>query len=91
MGLGFVWLDGADVVCVGDSASIGYLGFLMNFIVPVPFIFSFSGLDFPTSFGRSLPHSFALYFSQISLSGPFRSLSRDGCLPDSGGMTSAAM
>ena len=63
----------------------------MNFIVPVPLIFSFSGLDFPTLFERSLPHSFVFDLSQISLSGTFRSLSRDGCLPDSGGVTSDAM
>ena len=63
----------------------------MNFIVPIPFIFSFSGLDFPTPFGRSLPHSFSFDFSQSSLSGPFISLSRDGCLPAYGGVTSAAM
>ena len=63
----------------------------MNFIVPIPFIFSFLGLDFPTPFGRSLPHSFPFDLSQISLLGPFRSFSRDGCLPDSGGVTSAAM
>ena len=44
----------------------------MNFIVPVTFIFSFSGLDFPTLFVRSLPHSFAFDFSQSYLEGTFR-------------------
>ena len=63
----------------------------MNFIIPVPFIFSFLGLDFPTPFGRSLPYSFAFDFSQISLSGSFRSLSRDDYFPASGGLTSADM
>ena len=63
----------------------------MNFIVTVPFIFSFSGLDFTTPFGRSLPCSFAFDLYQIYLSGPFRSLSRDGCLPASVGVNSADM
>ena len=68
----YLWLDGPDVVCVDDSAFIRCLVFLMNFIVIVPFIFSFLGLDFSTPFGRSLRHSFAFYLSHISLSGPFR-------------------
>ena len=63
----------------------------MNFIVPVPLIFCLSGLEFPTPFGRSLPHSFVFDLSQSSLSGPFISLPRDGCLPASGGVTSTAM
>ena len=91
MGLGFLWLDGADVLCVGDSASIEYLGFFDYFIVPVPFMFLFLGLYFPTPFGRSLPHSFAFGLSQIYLSRHFRSFSKGGCLPASGGVTSAAM
>ena len=63
----------------------------MNFIVPVPLIFLLSGIDFPTPFGRSLPHSVAFDLSQSSLSGPFSSFSRDGCLPASSGVTSDAM
>ena len=63
----------------------------MNFIVPVPLIFLLLDLDFPTPFGRSLPHLFAFYLAQRSLPGPFRSFSSDGCLPDSDGGTSAAM
>ena len=64
---------------------------LMNCIVPVPLFFCFYGLDFPMPFVRSLPHLFAFDLSQRSLSGPFRSFSSDGCFPDSGGVTSAAM
>ena len=63
----------------------------MNFIVPVSSIFSFSGLYFPTPFVRSLPQSFAFDLPQSSLSGPFRSLSRDGCLTAYGEVASAAM
>ena len=62
-----------------------------NSAYQLPFIFSFLGLDFPTPFGRILPHSFGFDFYESSLSGPFRSLSRGGCLPASGGVTSAAV
>ena len=63
----------------------------MNFIVPVPLIFCLSCLDFPTPFGRSLPHLSVFDLFQSSMSGTFSSLPRDGCLPASGGVTSAAM
>ena len=63
----------------------------MNFIVPVPFVFSFLGLDFTTPFVRSLTHSFAFDLYHISLLRPPRSLLRDGCLPASGEVTSADM
>ena len=39
VGLGFFWSDGADMVCIGDSASIGYLGFIDEFYCSRPFNF----------------------------------------------------
>ena len=39
----FLWSDGADMVCVGDSASIGYLGFLDEFYCSRPFNFLIVG------------------------------------------------
>ena len=35
----FLWSDGADVVCVGDSASTGYLGFFDEFYCNRSFYF----------------------------------------------------
>ena len=62
----------------------------MNFMVPVTFMRSFSGIDLSTSFGRSLPHSLEFKRSHISLLVLFRSLSRASCLPDSGEVVSDA-
>ena len=87
----FLWSDGADMVCVGYLTSIGYLRFLDEFYCSRSIYFSFSGLDFPTPFGMRLTHLFAFALSQRYLSGTFRSLSRDVCLPASGGVTSADM